>query len=84
MQTLLGALEPNNHHVCLLLRVNAMFRRRLLDLLTVLVRSGQEQGFRTPEPGKSGQHVSQNGRICVAQVWLIVDVVYGCRYIKRF
>ncbi len=57
-------------------------RRRLLDLLTVLVGAGQKIDLLAPEPLIAGEGVGHHRRVDVADVGHVVDIVDRCGDVK--
>ena len=64
-------------------RGDAALGGRLLDLLAVLVRSGQEEDLAAGHPVVAGQGVGDDRRVGVADVGHVVDVVDRRRDVKR-
>ena len=59
---------------------HASVRRRLEDLIPVLVRPGDEKGFLAVHMMKPVHDVGYDGGVCVSQVGFCVDIVYRRRY----
>jgi hypothetical protein len=50
-------------------------RNRALDLLAVLVGAGEKAHVTAVEPHEAGQHVGRHGRVGVAEMRVVVDVI---------
>ncbi|MEI3001160.1 MAG: hypothetical protein V8T86_09730 [Victivallis sp.] len=77
-------LEAQHHFIAVRLRVEMTRRGGLFDLLAVLVGTGQKEGFVAERTVVAGEHVGQHGRVGVADVRLVVDVIDRSGDVKVF
>ncbi len=82
LQLLPQLLEADDRAVRLLLRGDARGVGGLLHLLAVLVRAGQEIRRHIQQPVVARQHISDDCRVRVADVRLVVHVVNRGRNVK--
>ena len=75
-------LEPDHGAVALLDRRHAVFLGGLLDFLAVFVGAGQEPDVVARGAMVAREDVGEDGRVCVPDVGLVVDVVDRGRYVK--
>ncbi len=68
-------LEPRRDHVAVGLGVHALLAGRALDVLAVLVGSGEEEDVPPAQPPRPGQRVRGHRRVGVARVRDVVHVV---------
>ncbi len=77
------AAELGRNAIGKCLRFFTRKRRGPLDLLPMLVGSGQEPDVLPLRAAAACDGVGHHGRICVADVWPRVDVVDRCRDVER-
>jgi hypothetical protein len=70
-------LEPFDHFIAVGLRIDSPFLCGLLHFLTMFIRAGEKEGLITFESLKAGEDVGRNGRIGMADMGNIVDIVDG-------
>ncbi|MCG3173220.1 MAG: hypothetical protein GMKNLPBB_01398 [Myxococcota bacterium] len=78
-----GVLKVDHEEIRVLLGRTVEFRCRLLDLLSMLVGSGQEKHVVPQRAMVARQHIGGDGCIGVADMGFVVDVINGRGDIKR-
>jgi hypothetical protein len=70
-------LKLRRQPIAIQLRLDPRFLRGLLDLLAMLVKSGEKEHVPSDQPTEARQGVRGDGRVRVSNVGHIVDVIDG-------